>query len=258
MISWRNYPLLRADGNSLDYPETKYFTDAETMEGEVTIENRISGKVAETFSRWLDREAACWVTEIRCPSMLFSQSFTTQASRDSFNWDNSNSSGAGTCFVVTSLSATRRVTIDSELLHPVWRSANRLSIPAGAVLAVGKTFRTKPMLDSILSFSEDKYLPNGGMRLTGPDEFIKFEVFVSSDLWATLRQQRNLWVSALIAALGRLNKEEHLPDDNLVLFDIQQTLHKANVADWLSDDWDPAEAGSFLGRFTPLITADQT
>lgn len=244
-----DYPQLRADNTSSDFPNTIYENSAVTGDTRARVTNELQGEGAETLSAMVKAEQAAWMIEVRSPAALYSETHRSFQSETLIEWDSSETGEKMTVFIISQLVALEDVDIPAEVLHRLWRTRPSVKAPAGAVLALGNVLTAKPLTASILSFRLDETLPDGVIEVSEPDEHIRFTVKTALDLYRGIATRREVHLGALIAAMGKLNREEHDPSESRVLRSIRQRLEERGVPDWMSEDYDPARAATTLEPF---------
>ena len=245
------YPQLRADGTSSDFPNMTYTNKASTGDNRARVSNELKGEGAETLLGMVAKEEAAWMIEVRSPAALYSKthkSFETE-SETSIQWDSQKTGERLPVFIISQLVALKDVDLPSDILHPLWQLSSTVRIPAGAVLAQGNVLTAEPLVASILRFVPNDDLPNGVITVSEPDEHMRFTVSLAKDLYREIRTRRDVQLGALIAAMGKLDPEEHNPDESRVLRSISQRLADKGVEDWTQDGYDPAQAATNLEPF---------
>lgn len=246
-------PMIRADGNSTDFPAVEYDNKVDpTSGGEARVTNHLSGSDAVVLQGLIDNGQAEWVIEIRSPAVLYSRSHRTRESVATVSWDINETGGPLPVFIISGLVAVKRLTLPSSILNEVWQYTDTLEFAEGNYLARGTIFSAEPLLSSMLEFKCDDKTRPGEMRIEGPNEHIKFTVHLAKDIHTEIRQRRDVWISALIGALAKFDKEEHDPEESRVLREISMRLTEKGVSDWCSDDFDPAAAATCLEPLQPI------
>lgn len=246
-------PLLRADGNSTDFPAVKYENEVvSTSAGEARVTNRLLGTDAGVVQGLIDSGYAEWIIEVRSPAVLYSKSYRTREAVTTVSWDVKETGGPLPVFIISGLVAAKRLTLSSSIVNEVWKDADALEFAEGAYLAKGIIFETKPLLSSMLEFKSDDNARPGEMKIEGPNEHIRFTVYLAQNIHKEIRQRRDVWISALIGALAKFDSEGHDPDGSRVLREISLRLSDKGVSDWRSDDFDPATAATCLEPLSPI------
>lgn len=244
-------PILRADGNSIDFLGIEYDNEVEsTASGEARVTNLLQGPNAFVLQNLIDKEKAEWVIEVRSPAVLYSRSYPTREKIADVSWDVNETGGHLPVFIISGLVASQELSISAKYFNEVWREQDNLTIAQGTYLARGTIFSVEPLLSSILEFKCDDKAKSGTMRLEGPNEHIKFTVYLAKDIHTEIQQRRDLWIAALIGALAKFNPDDHNPDESRVLREISLRLNDKGIPDWYDDDYDPVAAATCL---EPLI-----
>lgn len=246
-------PMLRADGNSTDFLAVKYENKVvSTSTGEARVTNSLLGPDAVVLQELIDEGCAEWIIEVRSPAVLYSRSHRTREAVVNVSWDIKETGGPLPVFIISGLVAAKRLTLPSRTVNEVWKAADVLEFAEGAYLARGIIFETKPLLSSMLEFKSDDNARPGEMRIEGPNEHIQFTVYLAQNIHKEIQQRRDVWISALIGALAKLDPEEHDPANSRVLREISLRLDEKEVSDWRSDDFDPAAAATCLEPLLPI------
>ncbi len=251
-----DYPQLMADGTSSDFPNIIYENEAITSYNSARVSNELHGEDSEILSEMVKAEKAAWMIEVRSPAALYSKTHISFQSETHIRWDSLETGDKFMVFIISQLVALEDVDIPAEVLHQLWRTRPSVRAPAGAVLAQGNVLSAKPLTASILSFILDDNLRDGVIEVSGPDEHIRFTVKTAPDLYRGIATRRDIHLGALIAAMGKLNREDHNPSESRVLRSISQRLEEEEVPDWMSEDYDPALAATTLEPF--LTESEET
>lgn len=266
-------PILRADGLGYDFPGVFYSNTFErTGEDEAQVVNILSGPDVGPFVRAILNNGA-WVSEIRSPHTLYSEYATYQLDDLTVNhklegentdaersiWEYSVKWDPAQCtarpFLITQLCAHEQIILEKEILSFVWQDGpSSLIIPKGRVLARGKVFALEEAIASILEFMVDKNMTRDGeIRVAEPDPSYHFKVFMTKATLQSVKRERrsNIMIAALVGALSRLKKSDD-PAGSQVLGEMAALLQKANVPTWMDEDYDPAQAATFLEPFMLL------
>ncbi len=246
-------PMLHADGNSTDFPALKYENKVvSTSTGEARVTNRLSGPDAVALQGLIDDGYAEWVIEVRSPAVLYSKSHRTREAVATVSWDVKETGGPLPVFIISGLVAVEPLALSSSIVNEVWKDADVLEFAEGTYLAKGIIFETKPLLSSMLEFRSDDKARPGEMRIEGPNEHIQFTVYLAQNIHKEIQQRRDVWISALIGALAKLDSEEHDPEGSRILREISLRLSDKGVSDWRSGDFDPAAAATCLEPLLPI------
>ena len=251
-----DYPQLMADGTSSDFPNIIYENSAVTSYNRALVSNELHGEGSEILLEMVKAEKAAWMIEVRSPAALYSETHISFQSETHIPWDSSETGDKFMVFIISQLVALEDVDIPAEVLHQLWRTRPSVRASAGAVLAWGHVLNAEPLTASILSFHPDETLPDGVITVSEPDEHIRFTVKTALDLYRGIATRRDIHLGALIAAMGKLNREDHDPSESRVLRSISQRLEEEEVPDWMSEDYDPALAATTLEPF--LTESEET
>lgn len=243
------HPQLKADNTSSDFPNIIYVNNAFTGDDRARVVNELRGEGSEILSRMVEDRKAAWIIEIRSPATLYSKTIRSFQTETSIRWSSEETGEKLPVYIISQLVALEDVYLPAKILHELWRTRPFISASAGAVLAQGNVLTTKPLIASILRFIPDEKLPDGVIEVSGPDEHIRFTVKIATNLHLEIRTRRDILLGALIAAMGKLNSEDHDPEDSRVLRSISQRLAERGVDDWMHDGYDPALAATTLEPF---------
>ena len=251
-------PMLRADGNSIDFLGIEYENEVEAItSGEARVINLLQGSNEGVLQNLIDNEKAEWVIEVRSPAVLYSRSYKTRESCYNVSWDVDETGGHLPVFIISGLVATQELSISAKYFNEIWHEQDNLIFAQGTYLARGIIYSVKPLLSSMLEFKCDDEAKSGTMRLEGPNEHIKFTVYLAKDIHTEIQQRRDLWVAALIGALAKFNPDDHNPDESRVLREISLRLKDKGISDWCDDDYDPVVAATNLEPLLPLYEGEQ-
>lgn len=251
-------PILRADGNSIDFLGIEYDNEVEaTASGEARVTNLLQGPNAFVLQNLIDKEKAEWVIEVRSPAVLYSRSYPTREKITDVSWDVNETGGHLPVFIISGLVATQELSISAEYVNEIWSDKNtKRHFAQGTYLARGIIYSVQPLLSSMLEFQCDDKASPGTMRIEGPNEHIKFAVYLAKNIYAEIHLRRDVWVAALIGALAKLNREEHDPDESRVLREISLRLNEKGISDWFDDDYDPVAAATCLEPLFPIFEGE--
>ena len=252
-----DYPQLRSDGTCNDFLDTVYVNRATVDDCKADVVNRLSGDAAGVLTGLLKKGQAGWMIEVRSPAALYSETHWSDQSDTKVVWDSALTGDSFNVYLVSQMVALEDVSIDSGLLHPIWRTHPSVVVPAGALLAQGNVLTAEPLTSSILKFVPVDTLPDGMMEVSEPDESIRFTVKIAAGLRPGLYSRRDLHLGALIAAMGKLNRVEHDPEESRVLRSISDRLLDQGIPDWMSDDYDAALAATALEKFAIVAEDEQ-
>ena len=251
-------PILRADGNSIDFLGIEYENEVEsTASGKARVTNLLQGPNAFVLQNLIDKEEAEWVIEVRSPAVLYSRSYPTRENVDDIYWDVNETGGHLPVFIISGLVATRDLFIPAEYFNEIWSAkSTKRHFGQGTYLARGIIYSVKPLLSSMLEFKCDDKAKPGTMRLEGPNEHIKFTVYLAKDIHTEIHLRRDVWVAALIGALANFNPSDHDPDESRVLREISIRLNEKGISDWCDDDYDPVAAATCLEPLFPIFEGE--
>ena len=248
-------PMLRADGQSTDFLDIQYENEVQpTRGGEALVTNRFEGSNADVLHSLVDKGKAKWIIEIRSPAALYSKSYQTQDTVTNVSWDINETGGHLPVFIISGLVVVKQLTIPTKYFNEVWQDNDKeiLTFVEGAYLAKGIIYSAEPLLSSMLEFLRDDKARPGTMRIEGPNEHIKFTVYLAEDIYKEIQQRRDVWIAALIGSLAKFDPEYQNPDESRILREISLRLNEKGVSDWCADDYDPAAAATCLELLLPI------
>lgn len=251
-------PILRADGNSVDFLDINYKNEVEPTAGggEARVTNVLHGSNAGILQNLVDNEEAEWVIEIRSPAVLYSKSHHTREAIKNVTWDINETGRHIPVFIISGLVTIRKVAIPTECFNEVWKDEETFTFAQGTYLARGIIFSAEPLLSSMLEFQCDDEARPGTMRIEGPNEHIKFAVYLAKNIYTEIHRRRDVWVAALIGALAKFNPKDHDPDESRVLREISLRLNEKGISDWRDEDYDPVAAATCLEPFYPIFEGE--
>lgn len=243
-----SYPILLEDRSSLDWEASRYLTDLRVGNGYVTVTNTLEG--AEQLQSLIERGAAKWVLELRCPTTLMSRWEHSETPVCTAKWDAEEIQGE--LYFTPGLITTEPISLTSKGLSNLWTAP--IGIPSGRWLARGDVTRAKSLAASLLTFHAKRELSEGEMEVqhvtSGGD--LHFNVYVSEQLFPQCPVRRDLQIAALIAAFGKI---PHLDEDDAeygILASIKGRLRESNVPVWgdgQNEEFDPARAATAIEQF---------
>ena len=250
-------PVLRQDGETLDWEQASYEPDVKVTQSNATVTHHIEG--APVLDTAVARGDAKWAIEVRCPTALYASTALSADPQMSTTWDEVKINLDRRLFIIPGLLAVRPFHLSAEGLSDLW-GADPLEIPAGAWLARGQVYPLEPVSSSLIKFRKDDDLPAGAMRITEPPDrdSLTCTAWLAADIYPR-RVEREIWHSSLIAAFGKLPAiAEQLNEDSVgrvLLDDLAAELESKNVAVWTADDYDAALAASV---FEPFLQTSAT
>jgi hypothetical protein len=260
-MSSSRLPMLMEDGSSLDWGDAGYSVEVKLLGRRAVVEHRLSDAVE--LQRLIDDGRAEWVTELRCPRTLLSRQFSGQSPRQEVTWRDDEI--IGDVYLIPGLVARAEARVVSPVsLDPVvWPGPPALDFPEGCWLAKGDVRSITPLLASLVRFKRDSEgrLSNGRMSVeeASDGQAPYFRVTLACDLHDRRLQDRDVQIAGLVAAFGLLplgslraegeNCESHVANR------LRDELEACDVADWDSDDFDPALAATAMEPF--FVSADQ-
>lgn len=239
----------------MDWSEAVYAPSVRVGSCRTAVKHSLRG--AKTLVRLIEKGAAAWAIEVRCPRTLMARTELSSAPEQVLEWDKSET--IGNVFVLPGLMATEGIDdLASEELHPIWQGY-RLYVPSGWWLVRGNTRRVNTIGKSLLRFRPDPELPKGTMEVspvTGTDPY--FSVKLATDIFRDATHDRSLQVAALIGACGHFPtvfKEDGPHFDHPIAEELRHRLTGASVPLWTDDAYDPALAATAIEPFRPSPTA---
>ncbi len=245
-------PVLVEDGSRLDWPDAAYRPEVRLRDGLARVEHRIER--APALERLLAEGAARWAIELRCPKTLLARINTSAEPRMEVRWEPHEVDGQ--VYLIPGLLAMRDVRLETDGLNDLWSGRAPLDMPGGWWLARGQPYPVKTLGETILSFREDRALPEGGMRVASDQGSgqIRFTVFLAPDVFPSVERDRSMQVAGLIGVCALFptvfgdDAEEH----RALAEEIRGRLVEAGVRAWDDDGYDPARAATAIEPLFPL------
>ena len=255
----RSVPILREDDTSLDWPDAAYEARVVMGGGHGRVEHRLAR--ADQLADLVTDGKAEWVVEVRSPATLYAgMAGSSRERKFAFYWD-SDAVTSGS-YVIPGMVTTQEVDLDTGSLHAVW-GKNPIVVPPGRWLVRGNARNAEQLGSSLIRLFPDEDLADGRMTVTpftGEGD-LRFHVKMSPRMFETRAQDRDVQISALIAAFGRIpgvvgpaqdaaSDEPGEAAQYPVLERIRSVLEDADVADWTDpSEYDPARAATAVERF---------
>ena len=213
------WPVLEAGNDS--FPEGEYTVTCENKETGQSFALRHEVQGAPLIERWLAEGKVEYVCTVAAPSSMYRKLYKSGAPEQVIAWlqHDLNEFPMFTPMLIAREGIQHIAIAESDGLNPLW-NGRALSLPRGARLAVGPTFRFKSGLEGMLEFVEDKNLPDGQFKVTDSSEDgFKFKVHLATNLHHHLKIRRrndwagkNIMVHIVSVALSLLQKD--YTDDN--------------------------------------------
>lgn len=256
----RAWPILRADGTSLDWTTASYAAQVKVQGRSATARHSLEN--ADQLEALIAAGSACWVLELRCPKTLLAQMTYDSNPEMTAKWDETEVDGE--LFVLPGLVAVEPLQLGTGGLNDLWGN-EPIDIDAGSWLARGTTERTESLAASLLTFNVKDTLNDGEMEVL-PDISsgdLRFNVFLSPSYftYVSAHQPRDVQIAALIAAIGQIPKIVSTNDAGYPILDqIGERLRERDVRTWDEEagaDFDPAKAATVLEPFHIPLTAGE-
>ena len=175
------YPVLE-DGN-LSFSKGEYVLDIKfENDNSATINHRVEN--APLINFFLESGKAAYCCTVSIPKTGYRKLFKSDASNQKIEWE---AEWVGEPPIlrpfIVCLEEIKHTLQKKDGVHEMW-SGQEITFQKGAKLAIGFDFRPKSSMESLLSFSNDKTLGPGQMRIeTCSDQGFYFNVKVASDLY---------------------------------------------------------------------------
>lgn len=246
-------PVLLEDGSRLDWLDAAYRPDVRLRDGLARIEHRLER--APALERLVAEGAARWAIELRCPKTLLARIDTSSASRMEVRWAPHEVDGQ--VYLIPGLLAMREARLETDGLNDLWSGRAALDVPEGWWLARGEPYPVKTLGETILSFREDRTLPDGAMKVDADlhSGQLGFTVSLAPDVFPSVERDRSMQLAGLVGvcALFPTIFEEDADDQHRALAEeIRGRLEAAGVPAWGDDGYDPARAATAIEPFFPL------
>ena len=243
-------PMLLEDGSRLDWTDAAYRLDMRIGDGRARVTHQIDR--APALERLIEERRAKWVVELRSPRTLLSRIETSVGRTMDVRWDTGEVGAL--VYLIPGLIATRDLQLDGQGLDEIW-GGMALDMPAGWWLARGRVRRASTLREALLTFQEDKSLPDGGMKVVADvsPERLQFVVSVASDIRPAVERDRSMQVAGLIGACALFPDtidEDIETEHGALVGEIRNRLEDAGVADWEDrKSYDPARVATVIEGF---------
>lgn len=246
-------PVLLEDGSRLDWPDAAYRPDMRLRDGLARIEHRIEG--APALERLLTEGAARWAIELRCPKTLLARIDTSATPRMEVRWEPHEVDGQ--VYLIPGLLAMRDARLETDGLNDLWSGRATLDVPGGWWLARGQPYPVKTLGETILSFLEDRALPDGAMKVDTVlhSGQLGFTVSLAPDVFPSVKRDRSMQVAGLVGVCALFPKvfgDEMEEQHRALAEEIRGRLGAADVPAWNDDIYDPARAATAIEPLFPL------
>ena len=244
-------PVLLEDGSRLDWPDAVYEAKVRLRHGLARVEHRIER--APALQRLVEDGGARWAVELRCPKTLLARIDTSDAPRMEVRWEPHEVDGQ--LYLIPGLLAARDVRLGRDGLNPAW-PGGALDAPAGWWLARGRIYAARTLGETILTFREDRTLPDGGMRVASDQGSgqLRFIVSLARDVYPSIRRDRSMQVAGLIGVCGLFPTVFGDAEDvhGALMDDLRGRLAEAGAPAWDEEGYDPARAATAIEPLFPL------
>ena len=247
-------PMLTEDTVRMDWKNATYTSSIRVQYGKASVVNSISG--ASELESLIANNLAAWTVDIRCPKTLYARTEYSEERQFDVSWNPLDTDGP--MYLRPGLAATTDLRLPTTGLIDGFWGTNTIEIPKGWQLAQGKTFASKSLAESLLTFRKSD-LGQGEMTVDEDTSTgnLRFIVHLASELYDKNRTDRNIQMAGLIAAFGLLGKRswslsgDDADDeiDDVVLLTIKNRLEDAGVPTWEEDSYDPARAATVIEKF---------
>ncbi|WP_419923844.1 hypothetical protein [Candidatus Poriferisocius sp.] len=253
----KRLPVLTEEGTSLDWPNASYAAKVTIKGSQAIVVHHLKG--ACQLDRLIKSGEAQWVTEFRCPRTLVSRETRSPERTQRVVWTENET--VGHMFLVPGLVAVTDLVLDPSGLNSFgWSSGTPVEIPSGWWLARAEARRVNPLVASLVRFRRDVNLESGRMAVDEDTDGGNpcFVVRMASDLYEKRKDNRDIQIAGLIGACARLPRssmgrdslgQEAEHHDHALAQELRRRFEEANVADWASDQFDPAHAATLLEAF---------
>ena len=254
------YPLLRADGASLDWTSAAYSARVKLRGRSASATHELHD--APQLEALLADKSANWVLELRCPKTLLAKAIYDTEPAMIAHWTDADVDGE--LFITPGLVAVRALQLDAAGLNALWGD-EPITVPVGRWLARGGVVRTKSLAASLLTFSPSESLTGGQMEVlpnTSSGD-LSFNVGLSREHFAAgVQTRRDTQIAALIAAMGRIPHLDQGDGDSFPILDhIRDRLIDSGVPIWgdqANSEFDPARAATAIEEFLiPVPSEDE-
>ena len=247
------WPVLETGNDS--FPDGVYEVTCEDKDIGKSFELRHEVQGAALIELWRQQGRLDFVCTVASPRSMYRVLHKSDMPVQIIAWDQQDLGEYPmfTPMIVAGQAIQHTVSAATDGLNEVW-DGREISLPKGARIAVGSTFRFKAGISGILDFNMDEKLEPGRFRIQASHEDgFKFKVFLATDLYQYLRHRRNeqtgrnIMVHVISAALGLLQRQYSEDDEvegegwqshrNLV--GLADLLEQKNLMHWSDDDFQP-------------------
>ena len=255
-----HWPVLESGNDS--FPAGVYTvtcTDQEVGKS-ITLRHEVQG--APLIERWMAQGKLSFVCGVAAPRSMYRKLHRSDIPEQSITWQRSDMGEYPmfTPMIVARVDIQHTVNAEHDGLNHIWDSRN-LTLPKGARLVVGNTFKFRSGINQLLQFNLDESLTHGQFEVNASteDDF-KFKVSLASDLYHHLKHRRsepvgaNVMVHVVSAAFNILQKD--WAEDNEAesegwqsfrnLVGLAEYLQSQKQPHWNDEDFRPEKVATAL------------
>ncbi len=257
---------LSADWNNLYYSaEVEFKKDSIVIKHIIESLNAASSVIFDL----IDKKCIEYITEIRCPHTLYSQTYSNSSPKYECKFD--IDSVGSEYFIVPMLCATKDFDLPTDELSKIWKKqyGKTLPIKHGTIIGKSKLWANRDARASLFRFEIYPDIENsppadkgdGIMRVEHQEGDTPFVAYVNQATMQALEQPGNIVskqieIVALVGVFAKLHsmaqegedqEESELQSvDRRILEAIQNDLEKAKVPIWDDDNFDAALAATAI------------
>lgn len=252
------WPVLEAGNGSFDAGVYSVYCEDNERGRSIFLSHEVNE--AALIDRWQQEQKLLFVCTVASPRSMYRALHKSFGPKQSIEWrqEDLGDFPTFTPMIVTRCEVRHVTDAAADGLNPIW-DGKELTLPKGARVAVGPTFRFRSGISGLLDFRLDEKLRDGRFRIEpSSDDGFKLMVYLATDLHRYLQFERqapagmNVMVHVVSAALNRL-REDYNSDDgeegwqsfpNLV--GLADMLQQKGLPHWTDDEFRSEEVATAL------------
>lgn len=245
------WPVLESGNGSFENGVYSVICDNKERGKSFSLEHEVER--VPLIEKWISEDRLIFVCAVASPRSMYRVLHKAHSSKQSIEWKLED---LGDFPMFTPMMVARheiKHVADSKAdgLSRIW-DGKELTLPRGARVAVGPTFRFQSGINELLDFNLCPDLEDGRFRIEpSSEDGFKFKVYLATDLYNYLRYRRkepagvNVMVHIVSAALACLRHDYRLDNGeegwqsfpNLV--GLANMLEEKKLPHWTDDDFKP-------------------
>ena len=212
------WPVLEAGNGSFDSGVYSVYCEDDERGKSIVLRHEVDG--AALIDRWRQAQKLLFVCTVASPRSMYRVLHKASGPEQSIEWrqEDLGDFPTFTPMIVTRCEVRHVANAAADGLNRIW-DGRELTLPKGARVAVGPTFRFRSGMSGLLDFRLDDNLEDGRFRIEpSSEDGFKFMVYLATDLHRYLQFERqapagmNVMVHVVSAAFTRL-REDFKEDD---------------------------------------------